>query len=542
MRAETLSSLDQTEFDLCIIGGGASGCGAALDAASRGLKTILIEKNDFASETSSRSTKLLHGGVRYLEQAFKNLDFAQLKQVKHGLAERATLLNIAPHLAKPLALHTPVFSFWEGLYYKTGLFIYDLIAGGRGHLPSSDWLSKVETKQLFPLLSAKTTGAIRYYDGQFDDARFCLALALTAEAAGATVLNHVEMEHFYFKNHTICAAQMLDTRTQTTFDIRAKKFLNCTGAHSDFIRQLANPDLPPRIQPSKGVHVVLRGDAIGSDQALLIPKTKDGRLVFVLPFENGILMGTTDTPWTGKATEPILEKKELDFLLETLVPYLKNPITAADVRAGFGGIRPLIKAVSAKNTKNLLRDHEVETDPTSGLISLLGGKWTTYRVMASDAINAIAPDRSCTTADIPLVGAAGWSLDYWKTIQVRSGLDADICQSLSHKYGTNAPKILDIIQERPELARRLSADHPHLEAEVLYACRHEKAGSIRDFLARRIRLEFTDWAAAREAAPAVGQLMAEALGWTEEQKIEEVARYQKLISNFEKIAFNSHSE
>ncbi len=353
-RAENLHRLATEQFDLCIIGGGASGAGCALDAALRGLKVALIEKTDFAAETSSRSTKLVHGGVRYLEQAFKKLDFAQLRQVRHGLEERRILLQNAPHLAHPLGLITPVFSCWEGFYFWVGLKLYDWFAGlGRQRLaegsqksglPPSRWLSKREAIEMMPGLSPRIHSAVLYYDGQMDDARYCLALIQSASEAGAVVANHLEVIGFQKDAQGKIGAITVkdDCEKDALFEVKAQQFLNCTGPFADNIRQLANPDLLPRIRPSKGVHLVLQPEFLNSDKAMLIPKTSDGRMVFAIPFEGTLLLGTTDEPYHDLENEALLEADEVDFLLETLQPFVSKKIDKVDVKAGFGGIRPLL--------------------------------------------------------------------------------------------------------------------------------------------------------------------------------------------------------
>jgi glycerol-3-phosphate dehydrogenase len=566
-RADHLHRLATETFDLCIIGGGASGAGCALDATLRGLKVALVEKTDFAAETSSRSTKLVHGGVRYLEQAFKNLDFAQLRQVRHGLEERRIVLQNAPHLACPLGLVTPVFSWWEGLYFSIGLALYDWFAGRRSNVPSSRWLSKRTALALLPSLSPRIHSAVRYYDGQLDDARYCLALAQSAAEAGTALANHLEVLDFQKDNNgKINAATARDALSGTQIAIRAKAFLNCTGPYADHLRRLANPALPARIRPSKGVHLVLPAQVMPSYHAMLIPKTRDGRMVFALPFEGSLLLGTTDEPYSALAQEPILEASEVDFLLETLQPFVSQKIEKEQVKAGFGGLRPLLnptpdpspegrggrgasRAADASAfasplpsgegsgpTKSLLRDHEVERDPDSGLLSLLGGKWTTYRLMARDAVDAacrtLGIRAECRTENHALAGAEGFEPDFWKKLHAAHGFDEDVCQHLAAKYGTRAAQVAALTAETPELRGRILPQFPFLKAEIVYAVRAEMALTLRDFLARRIRLEFTDWQAARAAAPAVAHWMGKELAWSEVEKTTFLAEYDALLTHF----------
>lgn len=544
-RSENLRRLASEEFDLCIIGGGASGAGCALDASLRDLKVALIEKTDFAAETSSRSTKLVHGGVRYLEQAFKKLDFAQLRQVQHGLKERRYVLQNAPHLARPLGLLTPVFSWWEGLYYTIGLKLYDWFSGGKHSLPASRWLSKREALELMPGLSPRIHSAVLYYDGQLDDARYCLALVQSAAQAGAVVANHLELVGFQKDDSGKLQAAVVKNTLgdEPPFPISAKKFLNCTGPYADHIRQLANPDLLPRIRPSKGVHLVLPLSVLESNIALLIPKTRDGRIMFAIPFEGALLLGTTDEPYLEMAAEPMLEAREIDFLLESMQPFVAQKIEKGDIQSGFGGIRPLIatthhplKKKTDKKTKSLLRDHEVERDSVSGLLSLLGGKWTTYRLMASDAVDLVCREMGlrafASTAQHVLYGAENYDAQFWEKLATTYGFDEEVCQHLAGKYGCYAAAVAALTLQKTEWRERILPEFPFLKAEVVYAVRQEMAQGIRDFLARRIRLESLDWSAAQRAAPTVSQLMAEQLGWTSEEQDSNTSEYLALLKNF----------
>ncbi|MCB0633174.1 MAG: FAD-dependent oxidoreductase, partial [Lewinella sp.] len=355
-REENLGQLKTETFDICIIGAGASGAGCALDASLRGLKAALIEKNDFASGTSSRSTKLVHGGVRYLEQAFKKLDFAQLRQVRHGLEERHYVIRNAPHLAHPLALLTPVSTWVAGLYFTIGLKLYSWIAGWRDTLPSSEWLTKKQALERMPGLDAKKLhSAVLYYDGQFNDARYCLALAHSADNAGAAVLNYAEVTGFgKSEDGRLLSAQIRDGLSGENYEIKAKLFINCTGPYSDHIRLMANSDLEKRIRPSKGVHLMLPYETLGSNAGMLIPETRDGRVVFAIPFEGELLLGTTDTDYQQLEEEPTLKKEEVDYLLENINQYLARSVNTEDVKAGFGGLRPLVAASSREDTKSLL--------------------------------------------------------------------------------------------------------------------------------------------------------------------------------------------
>lgn len=537
-RSAHLERLRTEEFDCLVIGGGASGTGCALDSVLRGYKTALVEKTDFAAETSSKSTKLIHGGVRYLEQAFKNFDFAQLAQVRHGLEERHTVLKNAPHLARPLALVTPVFSWIEGLYFTIGLTIYGWFASGKDTLPGSKWLSKAEVKKRLPRLSDRIHSAVMYYDGQLDDARYCLAIAQTAAAKGAAVANHLEITGFeHDDNGRLVAALGTDLRTGEALRIRAKVFINCTGPFADHIRLMANANLPERIRPSKGVHAILPYEVLGGEDALLIPKTPDGRVVFAIPFQGKLMLGTTDNDYDNLAKEPILDKKEVDFLLETLNPYLNEKAKAEQVGAGFGGLRPLIAADPAKGTKGLVRDHEVEYDKNSSLVSLLGGKWTTYRLMAKDTIDFVEEEllgeqRPCQTDEQVLVGGDNFDAHHWQALHQQTGLPEGICQHLNQHYGSAAPQVVEVVAEHEAWREPLHEQYPYLLGEVVYATRHEMACTVRDFLARRIRLEILDWDVAQQVATKVAQAMGSELGWDQAQIEQEAAAYGSLVQRF----------
>ena len=519
-----LERLRNEAFDVCIIGGGSAGAGCALDAALRGMKVALIEKTDFAAETSGKSTKLVHGGVRYLEQAFRKLDLAQLNQVKHGLQERRFVLGNAPHLARPLALATPVFNWWSGLYYFLGLKLYDWFAPGKSGMPPGRWIRKQKLDKLFPGLNNSVHSAIVYYDGQLDDARYNLALIQSANQSGAVVANYVELQEFSSdRSGAITAATVLDRQSHTVFSIRASVFLNCTGPAADSVRLRANPELTPVINPSKGAHILVNMPQQNEACALLIPKTADNRVAFAIPFEGRTMIGTTDEPCENPDLEPYADQQDTDFLLNTINPYLEEPLTRAQVTGGFAGLRPLVNlSADNKHTKAILRDHFVEQDERSGLVSLLGGKWTTYRLMAKDAVDVIAIrlgiNAPCTTENHLLWGANGWTQDFYKKIQAEYRIDEDVSQHLADKYGTRAVAVARLAMEDPAMSERIVPEQPFIKAEVVYAVRHEMVLEIRDFLSRRIRLELSDIRACAAAAPEVARIMAAELGWSTVQE------------------------
>jgi glycerol-3-phosphate dehydrogenase len=534
-RTTNFERLQNETFDICIIGGGASGAGCALDAALRGFKVALIEKEDFAAETSSKSTKLIHGGVRYLEQAFKNLDFAQLRQVKHGLEERHTVIRNAPHLAHPLALITPVFSWFEGFYFTIGLKIYGFFAKNDS-LPKAQWLNKKETFEHIPTLTPKLHSSVMYYDGQLDDARYCLALAHSANEAGAVVVNHASITNFEKDSSgKLKAAIVKDNLTEKNINVKAKIFINCTGPFGDSIRLMANSSLEKRLRPSKGVHIMLPPEVLKSQDAMLIPKTKDGRVVFVIPFEGEVMVGTTDDEYRDLEKEPILVSQEIYFLLDTLRPYIGKVPDKSQIKSGFGGLRPLIASSGSKATKKLVRDHEVEYDETSNLVSLLGGKWTTYRLMAKDTLDEVCKllgrNVECSTELHYLIGGENYNFDAWKTIQKKYKLDEDICQHLLKKYGTKAEEILQTTNNQ-ELNNRIHQNYPFIKAEVIYTIRQEMACSLRDFFARRTRMELMDWKATSESIETVADLMASELNWSDAQKKGNISTYKNLLKGF----------
>jgi glycerol-3-phosphate dehydrogenase len=532
-RNENLEKLKTKHFDVCVIGAGASGAGVALDAALRGLSVALIDKGDFSCETSSKSTKLIHGGVRYLEQAFKNLDFGQLKQVKHGLAERKYLLTNGSHLSRPLGIITPVFSFFEGLYYTIGLKMYGWFAS-KDQLPAARWLSKKEMILGSPDITQKAHSAVMYFDGQLDDARFALALSQTAHQQGAAVANYVELVDFKKDSAgKITSADLKDVLGGDSFEIKSKVFVNCTGPFADSLRLKANTEEEARIKPSKGVHIVIPKKYFRGEKALLIPKTTDGRLVFVIPFQSEIMIGTTDTKYINLDQEPLLNNQEIEYLLETAERYLKAIPHKNEIKSGFGGIRPLISAKNKNpnDTKTLLRDHEVELDEQSGLISLLGGKWTTYRLMAQDTCDAVAAvlknQSACLTKDFKLVGSQTPF-----EIKRPEHLPLECFEHLKNSYGDQTQTILDLIKQKPELVEKIHLDYPFIKAEVVYACSYEMAEKPRDFFARRTRWEILDWNACLESVEVVSKLMQNCLGWDEQRKLRESLEYSNLLQKF----------
>lgn len=497
-RKTNLERLKTEHFDICIIGGGATGAGCALDAASRGLKVCLIEKNDFASQTSSKSTKLIHGGVRYLEQAVKKLDWAQFQMVSKALKERTTLLEIAPHLTRPLALITPCKNWFEAVYYGIGMKIYDFIAGAHTISPAKV-LSKKTTQKLIPKLKTdELTHSVLYYDGQLDDARFCLALVQTAEAKGAVVANHLEVNRFAKKENSgkLKSVEVLDSISGETFQIEAKIFINATGPFADHIRLMANNKLEPRMRVSKGAHIVLGPEFMPGETAMLIPKTDDGRVVFMIPWQNNLLIGTTDTEDTLTEYSEA-DNADIHYLIDYANRYLKKIVSEKDVMATFSGQRPLLQASFSTDTKSLVRDHEVEVDRRTKLVSIMGGKWTTYRLMAKDTIDHIYQEIwetkpiQCQTEKILLHGAEGYTIENWRKLVNQYTVDEGVAKHLLHKYGNFANTILEITVSQPNLKERFDPNQPFIKAEIPYVIENEMAITTEDVV-RRMGVKFVD--------------------------------------------------
>jgi glycerol-3-phosphate dehydrogenase len=525
-RTEAIERLEREDFDLLVIGGGATGSGVALEAASRGLKVALVERFDFSEGTSSRSTKLIHGGVRYLELAVKKLDRVQLNLVRDALHERATLLRIAPHLCRPLWLLTPLYRAWELPYYWFGLKLYDLLAG-KGRLAMSRYLSARQTLEAFPeVRSGGLVGSVAYQDGQFDDARFNVSLALTAAEQGAVVLNQAEVTALLKQGGKLRGAVVRERLSGRELEVKARVVINAAGPFGDSIRHLDDPDAPPILRVSSGVHIVLDGKYSPPQAGLLIPRTEDGRVIFVLPWLGHTLVGTTDDP-AQPSDHPGVSEGEIAYILRQVEPYLGR-IGREEVRSAWSGLRPLVSRPEA-DTARLARDHLIQQSP-SGLLTLTGGKWTTYRKMALDLVAYAArvhglEPRPSQTDRLPLVGAEGLDLYGGVLLLERDyGLDRATATHLHRSYGSRARRVLELSEGRPT---PLLEGHPYLEAEVRYAVRHEMALTPMDFLARRTRLAFLDRQAAQRALPRVSELMARELGWSEEtakQRQEEALR------------------
>lgn len=474
-------------WDLAIVGGGASGLGAAVDAAGRGYRTLLLEAGDFASGTSSRSTKLVHGGVRYLRQG-------DLSLVREALAERGRLLANAPHLVHPRPFVIPARGIADRLTYAAGLKLYDFLAGSRNIAPSR-LLDRDEVRAALPgIRDDRLAGGILYWDGQFDDARLAVALARTATDLGATVANHVSVEGLLREGDRIAGVVARDAETGERFQIRARVVVNATGVHADALRRLENPAATATLSPSQGIHLVLDADFLPGDNALLIPETEDGRVIFAIPWQGKILLGTTDTPRSDLPASPRPFPAEIDFLLRAAAAVLKRAPRREDIRSTFAGLRPLLGHPGRSGgTAALSREHAVLVGP-GGLVTVVGGKWTTYRRMAAETV-----DRAAEVAGLPLRPSttAGQRLHGFPGAGDPPG-----------PYGSDAARLAAL----PGNDHRLSPAFDLSEAMVRFAVRHELARTVEDVLARRSRALFLDAAAAADCVPRVADLVAEERG------------------------------
>eukprot|EP01080_Neovahlkampfia_damariscottae_P004646 gene4646-8219_t len=525
-REEHVKNLKKEEFDILIIGGGSVGTGACLDAVTRGLKVGLVERDDFSSGTSSKSTKLVHGGVRYLERAFLNLDMEEFSLVREALAERATFLEIAPHLTNEIPTILPLKTIFEVPYYYVGSKLYDLFAGSKG-LTSSYFISKRKILEEMPLIQPNLLGGMVYYDGQHNDSRMNVSLAITSAVLGASIVNHTEVTEIS-KNEEgkVNGVKVKDKISGEEYSIKSKVVINATGPFSDSIRKMDDETVENVISPSTGVHLIFSNLLLSSKYGFLEPKTSDGRVLFFLPWESSVIVGTTDTPIKDVPELVSPTQAEIDYLIKETSKYLGNSkieFSQKDAKSIWTGIRPLVKDLSKKNTQSLSRNHEIEINQNSGLISVAGGKWTTYRKIAEDVIDSaiknfnLSPTGKCRTQYEKLIGSEDWNETYFVEIGRKYNLSRKVSQHLSHNYGTKALKVL----ETNSNIKKLHNDHPYLESEIIYSIRNEYALTCIDVLARRMRLAFLDTKATYQVLPKVIDIMSEELNWTEEKKKQE---------------------
>ncbi len=515
-RSESLDAVFESNetWDVVVIGGGATGLGAAVDAASRGFRTVLIEQGDFGSSTTSRSTKLIHGGFRYLKQGDVGL-------VRESLVERSYLLRNAPHLVKPLGFVVPTYGLAEQLYYGMGLKVYDWMSGTRG-IGRSRFLSRRKTLEALEGLSGdRLQGGVEYFDGQFDDAALAITLAQTVVSQGGIALNYVRADAFVRERGRIVGVEVRDLESDETFSLRARAVINATGIYTDEVRQLDDPGTWPVMQLSRGIHIVLDAEVLPGDHAMMIPKTDDGRILFAIPWLGRVVLGTTDTPVAEPEKDPLPSEEEISFLLEHAGRYFETPLNRASVRSVFAGLRPLVSRGGQGSTAALSRKHRILVAP-SGLVTVTGGKWTTYRRMAQDVVDSALEvsglvDRQSRTRGLRLHGAGGDTSEAWQW----------------EHYGSDAEHLAQWVVDQPAWNEVLHERLPYRVVEVIWAVRHQMARTVEDVLARRTRALFLDAAAALEIAPRVAGLMADELGRDESWTTDQVAKFEALAKRYQ---------
>jgi glycerol-3-phosphate dehydrogenase len=510
-RGENVERLrERRVWDVVVIGGGATGLGSAVDAAARGYRTLLLEAHDFAQGTSSRSTKLIHGGVRYLEQG-------NVALVREALKERGILLKNASHLVHTRDFVVPAYRWYELPYYGTGLKLYDLLAG-RLRLGWSRWISRNEVRSRVPTIRREgLCGGVVYTDGQFDDARLAITLARTLAELGATVLNYAPVLGFHKTGGRITGLVVGDAETGEAFNVLSRSVINASGIFVDAVRRLDDTGALPLLTVSQGAHLVLDRAFLPGETALLVPRTDDGRVLFTIPWHGRVLVGTTDTPMKAPAIEPRPLRDEVTYMLDYVARYLERTVNPSDVLSTFAGQRPLLRGRAGSPTSKLSREHAVVVSD-SGLITVTGGKWTTYRRMAQGAVDKAArvaglPDRASTTVRLKL---HGWQ----QTIG-----DGDEHLSV---YGSDGPDLVKLCGERSEWNQPLHPAFRYRAGEVIWAVRHEAARCVQDILARRVRALFLDAKSSIDAAPQVAALLATELGRDQKWKEHQVAEFRKL--------------
>ena len=511
-------ALDQIEsarepWDFLVIGGGATGLGVGVDAAARGYRTLVVEQADFAKGTSSRSTKLVHGGVRYLKQG-------NISLVLEALRERGLLCENAPHLVHHLSFIVPIYSWWEGPFYGIGMKIYDRLAGKLGLSPS-ELLSREETLRRIPTL--ETEGLQRgvcYYDGQFDDARLAVNLAQTIFDLGGTAVNYMQVVSLIKHGDLLAGAVIRDLESGKEYEVHAKAVVNAAGVFADRIRRLDEPGARTVLAPSQGTHLVLPKAFLPGDSAIMVPNTPDGRVLFAVPWHDHVVIGTTDLAADDIALEPIATDEEIDFILTSIAKYLHKPPRRSDVLSVYAGLRPLVKVGDARSTAALSRDHTILIS-NSGLLTIAGGKWTTYRKMAQDTVDqaetlAGLDERPCQTSHLQI---HGWTRQHIEEPNLRV-------------YGADAAAVHAIANEEPDRAGRLHPELPYVAAQIVWAVREEMARTVEDVLSRRTRALLLGAQASIDCAPRVARLIAAELGRDEGWEQQAVADYCKVARNY----------
>jgi len=516
MKREEMISRISSEtgmWDVIVIGGGATGLGTAVESASRGYKTLLLEQHDFSKGTSSRSTKLVHGGVRYLQQG-------NISLVLEALHERGLLIQNAPHLVRNQSFIVPNYDWWSGPFYGIGLKVYDLLAGRLGLGPSK-LLSREETLERIPTLEPEgLRGGVIYYDGQFDDARLCINLAQTVNDLGGTPINYMMVTGLLKSYSTINGVMVKDVETNEEYSLYGRVIINATGIFSDNILKMDDPQAIDLLTLSQGVHLVLDKKFLPGDSAIMVPHTEDGRVLFAVPWHDKVVVGTTDTPLKSAILEPKPLPEEIDFILEHAAKYLTNDPGPEDVLSVFAGIRPLVNPGSDEDTAAISRDHYLVISK-SGLVTITGGKWTTYRKMGEDTINQAAmvaglEHQESITRSLRIHG-------WFKNVDMNDPL---------YVYGTDMLAIRNLIKQNPELGEKLHERLPYLSAEVVWAARQEMARTVEDVLARRTRALLLDARASVECAEKVAEILAKELNYDDNWKIKQVSDYQALAENY----------
>ncbi len=528
-RAEALDRLAAEELDVLVIGGGVTGAGAALDAVTRGLKVGLVEARDYAAGTSSRSTKLFHGGLRYLEQLNFSLVFEALK-------ERSLVLNrLAPHLAKPVAFIYPLRKpVWDRLYAGLGIGVYDVMGAGRGVPSHLRHLGRRKTLEAFPSANREALrGSIEFYEGQVDDARHTMMIARTAALYGAAVVNSTRVIGFLRESDRVAGVRVRDMESGRELEIRAKQTINATGVWIAELQEMLGGRAPFTVRASKGVHLVVPRNRINA-RAGLITRTEKS-LLFIVPWGAHWILGTTDTDWQLDRAHPAASQADIDYILGHANALLADPLTREDVVGVYAGLRPLLSGES-DSTSTLSREHAVAS-PVRGLTMVAGGKYTTYRVMAADAVDAVVRElpqkvpASCTE-DVPLIGAEGYH-GLWNSrelIAEQTGLRLGQVEHLLNRYGSLLPELLQLISDRPDLAEPLAGAEDYLRVEAVYAASHEGALHLDDLLARRTRISIETWDRGLSVAPVVADLVAPVLGWNEADVAREVEHYRLRVA------------
>jgi glycerol-3-phosphate dehydrogenase len=529
IRAAQLSQLSTDHFDLLVIGGGITGAGAALDAASRGLRVALVEARDLASGTSSRSSKLIHGGLRYLEQ----FDF---KLVYEALHERDLLVSkLAPHLVKPVSFLYPLYKkVVERPYVGAGLVLYDAMEGTKRPVPFHKHLTAKGALKIAPALSpSRLAGAMRYYDAQVDDARYTMMVARTAAAHGAVIVTRASaVSVLRSGSGRVAGARVRDEETGRELTVAADRVVICAGVWTDLVHELAGVSPGYKVRMSKGVHIVVPRDAVDSSTGMILKTEKS--VLFFIPWCERWIVGTTDTDWTGDRAEPEPTSEDIEYILTAANRVLARPLTRNDVIAVYAGLRPLVAAASSdKPTTKLSREHVVDV-PEPGLASIAGGKFTTYRIMARDVVDAVLDGSvpASVTEQTPLLGADGLAAAAAGTGRLAEdyGVSREAVEHLLGRYGSVAGEVLELVREDPALGRPLTDGLPYLRAEVAYAVTHEGALHVEDVLVRRTRLFIEAADSGSSAAEDVAAIMGKLLGWHRRRRTAEVTRYTELVA------------